>query len=81
MALKSCSLVWADRMSRTPQRCSGMSNRGSPADHQNLLSVSRMCWSLMAMWMCWFSGRVALLHGTLRCGVPAELIVGIQLPC
>ena len=32
MAMKSCSLEWADHMSRTPQRCSGMSNQGSPVD-------------------------------------------------
>ena len=38
MAMKSCSLVWVDRMSHTPQRCSGRSNLGSPADHRNLSS-------------------------------------------
>ena len=54
MAMKSCSLEWADRMSHTPQRCSGRSNLGSPADLRNWSSVSRMCWSLMAAWVCWF---------------------------
>ena len=54
MAMKSCSLVWADRISRMPQRCSGMSSCGSPAALRKLSSVSRMCWSLMATWMCWF---------------------------
>ena len=29
IAMKSCYLVWADRISHTPQRCSGMSSRGS----------------------------------------------------
>ena len=43
--MKSCSLEWADRMPRTPQRCSGRSNLGSPADLQNLSSVSS-CTSL-----------------------------------
>ena len=33
MAMKSCSLEWADCMSHMPQRCSGRSNLGSPADH------------------------------------------------
>ena len=81
MAMKSCSLEWTDRMSHTPQRCSGRSNLGSPADCRNLSSASRMCWSLMATWMCWFSALHWPLHNTLHCVVPAESVFWTRHPC